>query len=342
MSRPVAPVLGHPALSPDGAVIAFQFHGSDARRSGIGLYRWRSGHLTRIPNPPRGWLSMPSFSPDGTRLVAVRNDDVRGTSAIVHIDLRTRTVEAAADRPPDSGSAKFFPVVQPQTGDILYVDAADDGVQRLCRIDGQTGSDDVLIGSDAGYSVLFKPFFTDRDTLYVQAIGCLGSGGLGTGPQDPACAAVGPTDLVTYRLCPGQGPAIAFPDLEAQRPALAGDDPVRSLTGAAGTEVMIGVAADLDARRDRADWLNARLVRLTPDGRLEPLADLRGSLSQLCLADDGSVAAFLMQGRRGGMRGERALMVLDLRRGTVQETGLPARLAGMPAFTPPSRPALVP
>ncbi|WP_155524542.1 TolB family protein [Oleisolibacter albus] len=343
MSKPVAPVLCHPALSPDGQVLAFQFHGGDARRSGIGLYRLRSGHLIRIPNPPQGWLAFPSFSRDGTRLVAVRSNDVRRTSAIVSIDLRTRAIETVGTRPPDAGSLRFFPVVQPETGNILYVDAADDGGHRLRRIDVQTGTDDVLIGSDAGYSVLFRPFFTDRDTLYVQGIGGQANGGQDGGgqdggPPDPACA--GRTDLVSYRLRPGQAPAIAFPELEAQRAALAGDDPVRGLTGAAGADMLIGVAADLTHNsRGRADWSKSRIVRVDQGRRLEALAHLHGHVLDLCLADDGSVAAFLMQGR--GMRGDRTLMILELRSGAVRETGLPARLAAMPAFTPPSRPALV-
>lgn len=62
-------VIGQPAVSPDGSLIAFSFrHPSYEGRSILGLYRVRENRLELPPQPERLWWSSPSFSPDGKSL----------------------------------------------------------------------------------------------------------------------------------------------------------------------------------------------------------------------------------------------------------------------------------
>ena len=94
------------ALSPDGRLVAFQWVDRDEKRRGLGLLDWRSGQLTRIPNPPAGSLAEPSFSPDGGHLAASFN---RAQLAIV--ELHTLKAWPITDGSEFRETPAFHPIV---------------------------------------------------------------------------------------------------------------------------------------------------------------------------------------------------------------------------------------
>ncbi len=102
----------------------------------------RAGHeLSRVSTPADGWaMTMPSLSPDGTRLVFTR---MRFNTDLWFLDLKRGVTTRFT-----SGQENVFPVWSPDGSQILFDSIRNGGVHNLYRkaADG-TGADEVILKS---------------------------------------------------------------------------------------------------------------------------------------------------------------------------------------------------
>jgi len=161
------PVLEDFSISPDGRIVAFGFsHGGPRPERGLGLFEWRTGTLTRIPNPLGQILLMPSFSYDGKRLAVVVNPTGSNPIVIGIVDLATLAVTNVI---PETSGAPSFPVFQPGSDRVLYCQREFGTGLKLVGISG--GHNVTILPPKNGFVYILRPSFVSVDEILFQAAG---------------------------------------------------------------------------------------------------------------------------------------------------------------------------
>ncbi len=333
------------AVSPDGNTIAFQFEPAPKapggfKHFGIGLYEWRTGKLTRIPNPPDTRLGNPSFSYDGKQLAVFSQgleDGVR--SEIATVDLATQGVTVLTHDERSLHVGKTWPVFQPETGNILYVEQPILSKSGLKLINAKGEPQQTLIEPKTGFYSIGTPFFVAKDKIYFNARGpadkmvqeAIARAGIRGGDQ-----AAGE---ISYELMFSQGPALIFSQVQenvfahARGPNGTHDSSAfPSLNGSRNGAVLVHdwgtIAFDLPGLK-RHKFTEYDVYKLDRDGNSTPLTHVRSHLFYTRISYDGSVVAFLTDPTRENVFD---LAVLDMSTGQVTATGLLEKLKADPRF----------
>ena len=145
-----------PAISPDGKRIAFDRGGGpNPPAPGIFLMNLDGGHVVRITTPPAsaaGGDAYPSFSPDGTKLVFVRNSTQDGEGAIFVVGVDGKGVRQVTPAPyvnaarphwsPDGSKLLFGTPGAALDGRNIYVVNADgSGLTPLTHLYGTSDAE---------------------------------------------------------------------------------------------------------------------------------------------------------------------------------------------------------
>lgn len=202
-------------VSPNGEQIAFEYVNEPTGRGvmGLGIYEPKTGKLTRIPVPAGKQFTMPSFSPDGQRLLVVQGN--RGTvygNQIAEIDLRTmhaKDITAPADGP------IFYPVYQPNTGSILYWNDWMRLSHGLMLLNPVSLTQQEILNWKNGFNRVKSPFFVGTNTIVFQATGRGGQEG-----ADDRQAANNVSGLIAYRMNLGAAPQMVSIEAERDRHTL--------------------------------------------------------------------------------------------------------------------------
>lgn len=202
-------------VSPDGNQIAFEYGNTSAGRGviGLGLYQPKTGKLSRVPAPAGKQFSMPSFSPDGQRLLVVEGSRgaVRGNQ-IAEIDLRTmqaKEITAPAQSP------IFYPVYQPGTGKILYWNDYMRLSHGLFLLDPSVSKQQKVFSENERFGYVRRPFFIGANTLIFQ-----GRGRAGLGGAADVQATGNVSGALAYRMDLGGTPQLLSAEAERNKPAL--------------------------------------------------------------------------------------------------------------------------
>jgi|CXWL01.1.fsa_nt_gi Tol biopolymer transport system component len=156
------------APSPDGKVIAFEYIDRSLGRNylGIGMFNWKTGKLTRIPNPAGQQLSTPSFSEDGKHLlVGISKVNALFPNQIGTVDLTTMKSLALTS----SGLILAYPVFQPRTGNIIYVQSTHGLMNGLNLFNTTTKKEQVIIDEKNGFSHISRLSFIGANEIIFQA-----------------------------------------------------------------------------------------------------------------------------------------------------------------------------
>jgi len=331
-------VLENLRMSPNGDVVAFEYYDTrfialaDVRAGrkhrGLGLLEWRTGRLSRIPNPAGRQLSAPSWAYDGKRLAAAMGGyGSGGPTQIVVIDRAGFTITEVIGRPDVKGDGRYLvktsPVFQPETGNILYVESEYPAPYHLHLFDLRDGNDrDVLPKEQGFYSLLSQPSFIARDEIVFQAIG----------PANKEFRKVvvelaGSSSVpVTYRLKFGEEIQFFFPELDRRKSVL--DSQITGVTASSGGRIAIGIRKSLSEPENAQGKFNLEIFRID-QGRLTQLSNLRSYLAHSDIAYNGSTVAF---GADPARQRVIDLSILDMATGTVTPTGLLKRIEQHPDF----------
>ena len=291
---------------------------------GLGLLEWRTGKLTRIPNPPGKELTAPSWSYDGKRFVA----SMGGRGAVTHnqivvVDLPSFAVTEMTGHQYVKGDKEYTrtrtsPVFQPETGNILYVEqewAAMPG--RLHLFNPKDGTDQAIQSKQEGFwNALFRPSFIGLEEVIFQAIG----------PDDRnvkekirELSGSGASD-VAYYLRFGEKDEILFPDLQKRKSLY--DPGLSGVTATPDGKIIIASRFSSAEPRNKRDQYNYEIFRID-GGTPRQLTNLRTFLVVPDIAYDGSVVAF---GNDPGRTRRIDLSILDMKTGAITHTGLLGRI----------------
>jgi len=315
------------APSPDGRVVAFQYHDLSAGQNdlGLGFLDLQSGKLTRIPNPPGKQLSEPSFSRDGKRLAAAMgNLHSLAATQITIIDPATlKTVTTVNPNPWEVA----YPVFQPGSDNVLFV-ATNPGVPKQLRLLDLANNDEHSILDPAeGFYTIFQPSFVGPDDVLFQAMSprdlALKQSAvdlLGKDRYDPALR-------ITYRLHFGERPEIFLPELTRSRtgPLLPG---IPYLTASRDGETIAFIGLSIADPYNEHHQYNYEVFALR-NGQERQMTNLRSLLAYAHISFDGMTVAF---GSDPTRRKIVDLFVLDMRSGKVTATGLLNKLQSNPEF----------
>ncbi|HEX3486999.1 MAG TPA: hypothetical protein VHT51_18235 [Micropepsaceae bacterium] len=310
--------------SPDGRIIAFEYIDKSLGRNhlGLGLLEWRTGKITRVPNPQGMQLSEPSFSYDGRRLlVGMGKEGSLFPNQIAVVDVMTTAVTAIT--PAETGT-KGFPIFQPETGKILFVRYQDYLVHLLILLDPTNGTEETILDRYSGFvTELRRPSFVDREEIVFQA----------RGPVDPELgrSAISFGHIaagISYRLQFGQRPQILSPEHEAHVFQRSDQGAFSFLSASRDGEVMVFLARSPDKPTDESGKINQEIFKME-GGQISQMTNLHRFMWYAKLSYDGSIVAFGSDPRR--VR-EVDLSIFDMKTRQVTETGLLANIRTSPDF----------
>lgn len=307
-------------VSPNGEQIAFEYVNEPTGRGvmGLGIYEPKTGKLTRIPVPAGKQFTMPSFSPDGQRLLVVQGN--RGTvygNQIAEIDLRTmhaKDITAPAESP------IYYPVYQAGTANILYWYHWKYLGVGLYLLDANLQTQREIIPQQDSFARVGRPFFIGKDDALL-------GGGARLGRE--ALSALKVTNngsgKIAYRLNLDGKLQILAPEAERNRSwADAEAFPQLSTTSDGRTIVFISTRATLPKK----GGLVQELYKLE-NGSVTQLTSFGQYVRDAYVAANGQTIAFVADATP-----DKAfdVFVYDARTGKAAITGLRSAIASSQAF----------
>lgn len=294
------------ALSPDGHLVAVQFTDHDARRAGFGLYDLKSHDFTPLPPPPGGRAYIdPSFSPDGTSLVAVSDNQ------LYLIDVRSHAAEQITD---SAQGFKEAPVFAPDGSGVLYVGS---NPARLEFVKFPDRSEIEVLEAKDSFGMISPPAFGGPDRVIFQ----------GVNPRNPEIARQleqfpdprPQTDIHTYGLKFGATPELILKNLwidgKGKNRWFSGQHDLRASKD--GLKIILIDSVD-----------NSPELFLIENNSLRQLTHLHAAMRLPAISFDGSTVAFAADPSHHGSYN---LHILDVASGKESTAGLISRLKLPPA-----------
>jgi hypothetical protein len=311
-------------ISSDGRIVVFQFSHGPSTPSGLGLYEWRTGAVTRIPNPPGKQLYGASFSYDGKRLAAVlfEHGNEGSLRNIAVVDLTTMATTQIT-QPTHLTSYVVYPVFQPGTDRLLYAENLFPYPTGLKLVGISDRREETIIPQKEGFFRIFRPSFVAQSEIYFPAINPFNQ----SLKAELSQAGLSGVEL-NYRLQFGGVPERLFPHLDElkTRPGFGYDSLSASRDGA----TVIALGLNLGAPFKPNGAFNDEVFRIHHDGQPVQLTSLFGFLGYCRVSYDGSTVCF---GSRAAREAPTELNILDLTTNRVIETDLRRQIEGRSDFT---------
>lgn len=308
-------------VSPDGKKVAFEYINEPTGRGviGLGIYDIDSKRAIRVPSPPGKQLSMPSFSPDGQRLLVsvVRHGSVRGRG-IAEVDLRTMQITEITEIKDDY---IFYPVYQPETGNILYWFYWNYAFFGLRLLDPHTGATQELIGKKDSFNFARRAFFIGPNEVMFQAGGWHGFPHLQAAREKIAS----PGGEVAYIMRIGEKPELFSLEAELDR-GWANNSAFPQFSVSHDGRVIAFMRWKKQKKRART---SVRELYRFSGGQIAQLTEINHHINMPFMSANAATIAFLSD-----IDHPRILDVLiyDMRTGAVQQTHLLEEIATSPIF----------
>jgi Tol biopolymer transport system component len=293
------------ALSPDGSTVAVRFTDRELKKSGLGLYEWERGRFTPIRNPASDRsFSDPSFSPDGTRLVAVSGNQ------IVVIDLATLGITQVTE---GGQGFKESPTFLPDGSGILYVLS---NPARFMLVNLADRQEKQMLDPLVGFGTISRPCFGGPDRIIFTA----------SAPRNPELYAElekfpgsrPDRDVHVYGMKFGEQPQLILNNLwlEGKKRSrwFAGEGSLQASKDARRI-VFIDYAESSAGPDNNVD----QELFVIDDGALRQLTHLNASLMAAAISYDGGTVAV---GCDSGRSMSHDLCVIDMNSGKLRKVGL--------------------
>jgi Tol biopolymer transport system component len=311
--------------SPDGRIIAFEYIDKSLGRNhlGLGLLEWQTGTLTRIPNPLGKQLSEPSFSYDGKQLVV--GQGVAGSLFPVQLAVIDIATLSVSELTPESRFPKSYPVFQPGSGNILYVQYQDYLVRVLILFNPLDQSESVVLDRRNGFVAgLSRPSFVKDDEIVFQ----------GSGPADFNMQKLA-LDLthnaaaaIAYRMRFGGPPTFLSAEAERHVYLHSIEGAFANLSASREGRTIIFLGRSPDKPTDESGEINRELFTFE-NAAIAQVTNLHRYMWYARISYDGSVVVF---GSDPNRRRVTDLFVYDMRTKEITATGLLDRLRAGPEF----------
>lgn len=310
--------------SPDGKIIAFEYADNSLGRNylGVGLFEWKIGKLTRIPNPDNRQLSSPSFSHDGKRLLV----GVGAINGFYPFQISTVDLNTLKTTPlTPEGDGKLFPVFQPGTDNILYVRGTPGSLNGLNLFNPMTKTDRALVDDKNGFFFIMRPAFIGQNDIIFQARGPRNT----MLREQAAELAHSASYAITYTLHIGGDVQVFSPEAERQSSENFLNDGAFSHVSASNAGKTLAYTAGKQASSpDKKNTILHELYAST-NGKTSQLTNNGRNISLSHLSYDGLLIAFVSDITEPK---NFDLFLYDMRTGETISTGLRERIATDPTF----------
>ena len=319
------------AVSPNGDVIAFQYNsGPNLSNPAIALLEWRTGKLTRIPNPSDSWLSSPSFSNDGKKIaVSITKDHISSEIAIV--DLSTMHVSQVTNSESEvrfnkpRRRVKFDPIFSNDDNSIVYLeyDVLVSNRRHISIVNVADGKESSVIDESHGFYSIFKPFFSSSGEIYFNA----------EGPADALLKSKvnslweknSEFNELSYKVKIGDGADLLFPDFQVKMKGKGHLSNIHSLAGAENAKIIVFSSA-IDPN---TKGLYEHEIYKYDNGSAIQLTNIKSFIHYVRISRSGDVVAFLEDPTR---HKNFDISIFDARDGRIREANLLTELASNPDF----------